>query len=501
MEEKVFIGLAEESITPDKSVNLTGQFYERVSEYVETPVTATAMAVKVGEEQMVFVSCDLMNMMDSLSDAVRANVDGYNGLDANKVMLHATHTHASVGYACSYKTKTKAPGGLKVLLKYAEGMNYLEMKADREAEMDYAEGAKFLEEHLTKVIKAAWDNLHPAYYQFGFGRAAIGLCRRAVYDDGSAQMWGDTSESNFKELEDGTDSGIEMMFIYNEDKKLEGILLNIACPSQVMGQRSVISSDYWGKARILLREHFGEDLKIIGTCAPSGDLCPRDLTRWVNPETPIKDPNINRPNNLIRRADPSMFDVKGTWKIGKRILHEVVDTFDELDPAEMKNTAEFKHNVKVLDLPYRKVTKAEYESALKAVKDFVANAKSPDINFEDTAKMHVYAGILARYENQQTIDIYPTEVHVGRFGDVAFTTTPFELFHNYGNQIRSRSYAMQTFQVQMTNGYYGYLPTEKAEQGSHYSAYVSSGHVGHEGGDLLVRYTVSEINKLFKKEN
>ena len=43
----------------------------------------------------------------------------------------------------------------------------------------------------------------------------------------------------------------------------------------------------------------------------------------------------------------------------------------------------------------------------------------------------------------------------------------------------------------------GCLPTEKAEKGGHYSAFVSSGVAGHEGGDLLVRKTVEEINKMF----
>ena len=498
MEEKVFIGFAKESITPDKSVNLDGQFYERVSESVETPVFANVMAIKVGDEQMIIASCDLMNLMDSLAEDVRAKVKGYKGIDTSKILIHATHTHTSVGYSAYYRTKTKVGGGLRVLTQYAEGVKYLEMKADREAEMGRPEAAEFLAEHIAKAIKDAWDNLHPAYYQFGFGRAAVGLCRRAVFDDGSAQMWGDTSEANFKELEDGTDSGIEMAFIFDEAKKLEGVLLNVACPAQVMGQRSVISSDYWGKLRILLREKFGEDLNVIATCAPAGDLCPRDLTRWVAPETPIKDPNINRPRNIYRRADPSMFDVNGTWKAAKRIFHEVCDTFEELPEGGMKNTACFEHKVMDLPLPYRKVTLSEYNMAQKAVKDFVASAAGKDINFEDTAKMHVYAGILARYENQQDIDVYPTEVHVARFDDVAITSSPFELFHNFGNQIRCRSYAAQTFQIQMTNGYYGYLPTEKAEHGSHYSAYVSSGHVGHEGGDILVRTTVSEINKMFK---
>ena len=84
-----------------------------------------------------------------------------------------------------------------------------------------------------------------------------------------------------------------------------------------------------------------------------------------------------------------------------------------------------------------------------------------------------------------------------RLGDVAFATNPYELFLNYGNKIRARSKAKQTFLVQLCCGSYGYLPTEKAEKGSHYSAFVGSGKSGHEGGELLVRKTIQEINALF----
>lgn len=95
--------------------------------------------------------------------------------------------------------------------------------------------------------------------------------------------------------------------------------------------------------------------------------------------------------------------------------------------------------------------------------------------------------------------MYPIEVHVLKLGDLAFATNPFELFLNYGNQMRARSKARQTFLIQQCCGAYGYLPTEKAEKGSHYSAFVSSGTTGHEGGDILVRTTVEEINKMFKE--
>ena len=44
----------------------------------------------------------------------------------------------------------------------------------------------------------------------------------------------------------------------------------------------------------------------------------------------------------------------------------------------------------------------------------------------------------------------------------------------------------------------GYLPTKKAEEGGHYSAYVTSGITGHVGGEILTRKTISEINEMFK---
>ena len=93
--------------------------------------------------------------------------------------------------------------------------------------------------------------------------------------------------------------------------------------------------------------------------------------------------------------------------------------------------------------------------------------------------------------------MFEAEVHIIRFGDIAIATNPFELFLDYGNQIRARSKAKQTFLIQLCGGADGYLPTEKAEKGSHYSAYVSGGYTGHEGGDILVRETIRRINEKF----
>ena len=122
-----------------------------------------------------------------------------------------------------------------------------------------------------------------------------------------------------------------------------------------------------------------------------------------------------------------------------------------------------------------------------------------DITFKDNAKMHVHAGTIMRYERQQRENVVPVEIHVARLGNIAFATNPFELFLDYGNIIRARSIAEQTFLVQLACDAKGYLPTKLAEKGGHYSAYVSSGHVGHEGGYILVEDTLRIIKELFDK--
>ena len=75
------IGWAEENITPDRKISLAGQFAERISQYVEKPLTVTAMAIEKDGEQAVIVSCDLGAVAWNLVEAVRERLaDNGEGL-------------------------------------------------------------------------------------------------------------------------------------------------------------------------------------------------------------------------------------------------------------------------------------------------------------------------------------------------------------------------------------------------------------------------------------
>lgn len=497
------IGWSEVDITPKKKIKLAGQFYERISEYVESPISVVAMAVSAAEDYAIFCACDLESIYPNLLTLARAKIAEANsngsypnpGPDPDKVMVSATHTHTSY----EYKGEDKRDSSLNVLSRVLPASMKYVPKVTAEDTVTAEEALTFLADKIAEAALRAWHAREDAFYAPAFGRAAVGMCRRVVYDDGTAKMWGDTNTANFVCMEGGSDTGIELLYTFDKEKKPTGVVANIACPAQVLEQRSFVSSDYWGKVRQELHEEFGEDFKVLGLCSAAGDQCPRDLVRWIEPETPIDDPNVIRHNPPLRRADPSMYDIKGCRLAGRRIANEIISVSKELE--EYYSGGILKHQVLQLHLPLRRVTITEYETAKQKLDEYIKNCgASGEFTFQDSAEMHVCAGTMARYEHQQTADLHSVEVHIIRLGDIAFATSSFELFLDYGNQIRARSKAQQTFLVQLCCGSDGYLPTRKAERGSHYSAYVSSGVTGHAGGDLLVRETLEAIRELFSDD-
>lgn len=495
------IGWAEQSIVPEKKVSLDGQFFERISEFVESEITATAIAVQAEEDEMIIVSVDVVGLDEDLLALARKKFSAYTTeIDANKLIVCATHTHTSLIMALDGDNRESILSSAEAILNefLPQDKQYTKAVEPDGSVITPIEAAEFVTDKIALAAKEAWDNREEAFYANEFGRAAVGMCRRVSYDDGTGQMWGDTNTANFVALEGGNDSGIELLYTFDKNKKITGVVANIACPAQILEQRSFISADYWGRAKAFLREKLGNDIYLLALCGAAGDQCPRDLVRWVEPETPIDDPNVKRPNVIKHKADPSMYDVSGCNKVGKRIANEILSVYEEI--TELKQETVFKHKVVSLNLPLRKVTMSEYQNAVRELQDYIERNRNKDtFNYEDNARMHVYAGAIKRYRDQQHTEIYPIEYHVIRLGNISIVTNPFELFLDYGNRIKARSKSEQTFIVQLCCGNAAYLPTEKAEKAGHYSAYVSSGFVGHEGGDIFVRSTLHEIDDLWER--
>lgn len=245
-----------------------------------------------------------------------------------------------------------------------------------------------------------------------------------------------------------------------------------------------------------LRKYFGEELFLLPLCSAAGDQCPVDLVRWVEPESDLNDPNCTRNHPPKRKADPSMFDLAGMYRVGRRIANEIIAVWED-GMDEKQQDVTFEHRVVDLHLPLRRATLTDVRNAKSAIWDYIQN-KEGDVDYNDLAMLQIHLGILRRFELQDHLDTIPVESHMIRLGTIAFATNSFELFLDFGNQIKARSAAEQTFLVQLANGIDGYLPTARAEAGGHYSAFLSSGQVGHAGGEQLVRETLDNIRQMFR---
>lgn len=507
---KIKIGWSEKELSFDKPVSLSGQFAERISQYVEKPLTVTAFAVESDEDSMILCAFDLASTSYALLKEIRKSVAAANKeIDVDKIVISAIHTHTGPGYKyCGqtrisnmYQSSSRAVQGSRALLEaeLPEGKKYVE-KVNVSGNKNIMNGDELLEiivREATAAIVEAWETRKAGSFSNAFGRAAVGMCRRASYSDGTAQMWGDANRAVFTHLEGGNDSGIELLYVFDDNNNLTGVVANLACPAQCVQHRLFISPDFWGEVKMLLRKHFGENIFLLPLCSAAGDQCPVDLVRWVEPESDLNDPNIKRNNPPKRKADPSMFDIAGMKKAGKRIANEIIEVYNEgLDEAQ--SDIELVHRVEEVKLPLRRATLAEEIAAKKAIREYLQN-KPGDVDYNDAANLQIHLGVLRRMEVQEDFNVIPLEIHIIKLGSIAIATNPFELFLDYGNQIKARSNAEQTFLIQLANGCEGYLPTEKAEKGGHYSAFIASGCVGHEGGDLLVRETLKNINELFER--
>lgn len=93
------IGGATTSITPDQPVALDGHRNPRISNKIESPVTATVLAWESRDgdkvlDQAIMVSLDLVGVRDGILNKVREKVKPrLADFDVRKLFMNATHTH------------------------------------------------------------------------------------------------------------------------------------------------------------------------------------------------------------------------------------------------------------------------------------------------------------------------------------------------------------------------------------------------------------------------
>jgi len=452
---ELLIGAATADITLDKPVALHGQWGLRVAGKAETPIVATVLALQGRDsenqqDQAILVACDLAGIPTEVLEKVRGSVGPQlPEVDVRKIILSATHTHT-------------AP----VLEEGIYGI-------PKDGVMQPTEYVAFFTDRVSDAIVRAWKARQPGQVAWGLGHAVVGQNRRAVYANGTAVMYGDTTRPDFRRFEGCEDHGVEVLFFWNQQKELQAVAVNLACTTQEVEGLNVVHADFWHQARNKLKERFSANLNILPWVSASGDQSPHLMYRKASEERMRQLRGTSRLDDIAKRIDAA---VEEAYAGAAKEIHADVP---------------FRHVVETMQLPVRKITEENVEVARKAI------AEAEQRGDKTSSHKAWYGRVLERYEQQKTNPLHDVEVHVLRLGDVAICTNPFELYLDYGIQMKAKSKALQTFVIQLAAGPASYLPTEQAVQGGGYSAEPFSNAVCPEGGQVLTDRTLELINAMW----
>ena len=426
-EDGLYVGWAVADITPNRPVALTGQLHKRISEAVQDPLNATVLALETQghngmKEQAIMVSCDLTfiraQTQKKLQEVIAKRLSDF---DASKLFLNATHTHTSPG------------------LIDGEFFGLYDTSDDKSV-MKPSEFETFFIERVSDAVVSAWKSRKLGGFSWGLGNASLGHNRRTVNFDGTAGMYG-VKNPNFSHYEATNDNKVQMLFFWDSNKTLTGILINSVTTAQVTDGTNFISADFFNEVRQTIKKKYGDNIFIFFQIGAAGDITPSNH------------------ENVYKRAENIMLKRKAITarqELANRMLLAVDEVMPYVqDDIDFKPL--FKHLVAKVDLPVE---------------------KSVDLPF------------------YLVDDVNPAMLHIIRLGDIAIATNPFELYIDYGMQIKAHSEAVLTFLVQLSCHHSGYLPTKRAVEGGGYAAdkYL----VGPEGGQILVNETVKMINEMWQ---
>jgi hypothetical protein len=475
------IGWATRDVTPERPVVLGAQFHMRISEGVDGPVTVTAMALSTDDSpnsSVVFVACDVggfrhkwydeNNFLELCRETLRARAPE---IDVSRVILNATHTHTAPNTLINRYGEEPLPDGV----------------ATAEECMDV------LREGIVEAVVEAWNNRKPGGVSYGLGTAVVGHNRRATYfaEDSSrragavvggfTRMYGDTNDPTFSHIEGYEDHYVDLLYTWDEESNLTGVVVNLASPSQETEGAMYVSADFWHEIREEIRRRHGSHIQILAQCSTAGDQSPHRL--WY------------------KTAEERMLKLRGLTmreEIGRRVANAV----DEVLPvakATIETELRCEHLVSEISLPRRMVSDEEAVAVRDDLDKLEAEARAGTNNYRIAQRAR---RVLERYQQQKQAPDIPMELHLIRLGDVAFATNRFELFLDYGIRIKARSPAVQTFLVQLAanDGWDGtYLPSERAIANRGYGGGVYDNEVGPEGGRVIVEETVKGLHELWSR--
>ena len=443
------VGFSRLDITPSIGTPIIGYYVERRVEGVLDPLEVNTVAIKGGDDLVVFVSVDICELEAFLIDGITDEIYQKLGISREQIFIHTTHTHTGPGKSLTYGYDDP------LLKEYFERLSH----------------------KICDSVSLALSDLKCSRVGFGQGVAPkVSFIRRFLMKDGSIQTNPGVGNPDIVEPLSTVDERVEVLRIDREGGD-NLIFINFGLHPDTVGG-SKISGDWPNFARFYTEKAI-DGVKCIFFNGAQGDV------NHVNVHPLGGDFNGLKPD-----FDGCSRGYGHTKHIGRVVAGAVMQAYDKVNYVEVNSVRSIQ---KIVEVPSNMPTKEQLEVALTYDK-LHKEGRDGEIPYKGMMLTTVVAESARMVALKDGPTTFPVKLSIVKLGGIVFVGFQGEPFTDVGRLVKNIVGYDKIFPCCLTNGGEGYYPTTKAYDEGGYEARSSKFKKGV--GELLVEEIKNTLRNL-----
>ena len=437
-------GFARVDVTPPIGTELSGYFHKRISDGVLDNLDLNAVAFSDGTNRAVVISADIINFR-AYFNLYRQQAAKAAGLPPEAVFIACTHTHTGPMIGKSI---------------YGQTFDTFDKASTYEL---------FVGERLADVTRLAIADLAPAKLSIGRGEAKnISFIRRYRMKDGTCRTNPGRDNPDIVAPVGKPDEMVQLVRIDREGRDSIAIV-NFQCHPDTIGGNK-ISAD-WPRVVRETVERTLDGVKCIFINGAQGD------SNHVCVYSALK---IPRGRDIVYRH------------MGRVVAGATLGAWDACEPVPAGKVG---FGVALTKVKTNRAAPEEIPEAQR-IMDLYNSGKSSQIPGVGMQRTTNVAAARRKVYLKDGPDYFHFPLSAVTVGDsLAFIGFPGEPFTAYGTTLKKSSPFRMTVPACITNGNFGYLPTDEALRETGYETQGSLFAVGLE--QSIVGGHMDQLNRLF----
>lgn len=446
-------GLYEREITPPLGGHMPGGFRTHIAKGVKSRLFVKAAALENVNKRAIIISVDALTLNTETHDKIVERITKFTGIKCNDILISATHSHTAG------------------------------------ATIPRGEFTLYDEAYMDMLIKSAADCAILAFQRMVPVTVKYGACevegitfnRNIKMKDGSVRTNPPAGSPDIVGPLGTVDSEFTAVYFINEAGEPIGIMSNYACHHCCVGD-SYYCADYSGAMAVELKKHFGlgfVSLFINGACG-----------------------NLNCFDHQVWDQFREEYSLPRYIEMGKILAEKAIAVYND---AKLVNTDVLSSIKERIEVKKRKIPKELVEETNRLFETIQlpkgAGRHLYDIS-DPNSDMYkrVRAGsVKAMIDLPEKVTVW---VQAIRIGDIMIYALPFEIYTEFGLQLKKESPSLVTIVAEQANGLGeeggidSYVPTREAFGTAIYEASIPAACFEPETGYKLVEKALSLGKKL-----